>query len=1417
METAVRDRKRMFLKMACVVLAIILVIGIAAVVALNVHKNGEIKVENGLSAYELAAQGGYEGTLQEWLESLNGKSAYEIAAENGYSGTEAEWAEQLSSLAESQAQTIKTASFNSKGELVLTLADNTELNLGKAIGTDGKDGANGKNGADGKDGKDGTSGKDGADGKNGVDGISITDVDVNQAGELVLTFSDNKRVNVGKVVGATGAQGPQGEKGETGAQGPQGEKGETGAQGPLGEKGETGAQGPQGEKGETGAQGPQGEKGETGAQGPQGEKGETGAQGPQGEKGETGAQGPQGEKGETGAQGPQGEKGETGAQGPQGEKGETGAQGPQGEKGETGAQGIQGEKGDQGEQGIQGVQGEKGDQGEQGVQGIQGEKGDKGDQGEQGIQGIQGEKGEKGEKGEQGIQGEKGDGIQNIAIDNSTRKMTITLTNGKEFIFENIVGADGKDGISPQIRINATTNEWEISTDEGATWTATGVKATGEKGETGAQGPQGATGATGAQGEPGKDAIAPQIRINETTNRWEISTDNGERWTSTDIPATGEKGEQGDQGIQGEAGLSAYEIALLTGKTTAATEAEWIESLKGEKGETGAQGEKGDEGDTGATGAAGADGLSAYEIAQANGVTLSEQEWLESLKGAKGDQGIQGEKGDQGEKGEKGDKGDTGATGATGAAGQDGKSAYEIARFAGLTTAATEAEWIESLKGAKGDTGATGATGAQGEKGEKGDKGDTGADGTKGLSAYELAVKNGLTTAATEEQWLESLKGEKGEKGDTGATGAAGKDGNGITGITINEDNCLVIAMKEGDPIVIEQSIVGATGAQGVGIKSVRLTAEDKLVITLTDDTELPAVGPIRGPQGIQGIQGEAGADGLTPYLSMDEEGNLYVKYGESGTETFLENIKGPKGDKGDPGTDGAQGPQGVQGEAGAKGDAGNGVKKIEIKDGHLWVTYTDDPENAIDVGSLSNDGTTSITEGDLVYVLLDDGTYGVKASNNFALTELIIPATYNGVTVTQILDSGFKNQTGITSVILADSLRKIGRYAFQGCTGITTVEIPSATKIIGAYAFYGTALTSAIFKETDWVAGVDSFIYVANDRGTPVLFSQNLEWSGTAASMLTGPVNVWIARNPNVGNDYYQDKHWYTEDWINGTDFTTAKPLVAYLTDGEGIIGPQGLQGEKGEQGNPGKDGVGITKTEIIDGCLWITYSNDPENPVNVGRVQASAAESSGTEGLAYYPLPDGTYGVAAGNTLYLDEIIIPSEYNGKAVTQIIPNGFQNATNLKNITLPGSLITISDYAFDGCSKLTEITLPGSLITISDYAFDGCSNLTEITIPAAVTFIGKNAFNAASLNSAIFEDTKGWTHTKKVYENYYGTKYYIQNFKLYCNSHNTKYDEVQGFTDPVVAAKILRGATCLEGSCTYDTKATFVDVAFSKQ
>ena len=68
-------------------------------------------------------------------------------------------------------------------------------------GLDGKDGINGRDGINGKDGLDGKNGKDGKDGK---DGVGILDIEINKKGELVITLTNKKIINAGRVRGLTG-------------------------------------------------------------------------------------------------------------------------------------------------------------------------------------------------------------------------------------------------------------------------------------------------------------------------------------------------------------------------------------------------------------------------------------------------------------------------------------------------------------------------------------------------------------------------------------------------------------------------------------------------------------------------------------------------------------------------------------------------------------------------------------------------------------------------------------------------------------------------------------------------------------------------------------------------------------------------------------------------------------------------------------------------------------------------------------------------------------------------------------------------------------------------------------------------------------------------------------------------------------
>jgi len=78
--------------------------------------------------------------------------------------------------------------------------------------------------------------------------------------------------------------------------------------------------------------------------------------------------------------------------------------------------------------------------------------------------------------------------------------------------------------------------------------------------------------------------------------------------------------------------------------------------------------------------------------------------------------------------------------------------------------------------------------------------------------------------------------------------------------------------------------------------------------------------------------------------------------------------------------------------------------------------------------------------------------------------------------------------------------------------------------------------------------------------------------------------------------------------------------------------------------------------------------------------------------------------------------------------VTTIGQGAFEHCANLTSITIPNSVATIGNRAFAWLS-LTSITIPNSVTTIGDLAFEGCSSLSSITIPNSVTTIGYCAFD----------------------------------------------------------------------------------------
>ncbi len=133
--------------------------------------------------------------------------------------------------------------------------------------------------------------------------------------------------------------------------------------------------------------------------------------------------------------------------------------------------------------------------------------------------------------------------------------------------------------------------------------------------------------------------------------------------------------------------------------------------------------------------------------------------------------------------------------------------------------------------------------------------------------------------------------------------------------------------------------------------------------------------------------------------------------------------------------------------------------------------------------------------------------------------------------------------------------------------------------------------------------------------------------------------------------------------------------------------------------------------------------------------------------------------------------QVTIPSTIDGMPVTRIGDYAFYIKSNLANVTIPSSVISIGNRAFAYCTSLTAInvdvdnstfvsvdgvlfdksqtmliqcpggktgnyTIPSSVTSIGDHAFFGCTSLVGVTIPNSVTSIGLAAFyRCASLMS----------------------------------------------------------------------------------
>jgi hypothetical protein len=151
-------------------------------------------------------------------------------------------------------------------------------------------------------------------------------------------------------------------------------------------------------------------------------------------------------------------------------------------------------------------------------------------------------------------------------------------------------------------------------------------------------------------------------------------------------------------------------------------------------------------------------------------------------------------------------------------------------------------------------------------------------------------------------------------------------------------------------------------------------------------------------------------------------------------------------------------------------------------------------------------------------------------------------------------------------------------------------------------------------------------------------------------------------------------------------------------------------------------------------------------ESGISFGGQEISASAETETETLTYGKF---NYEVLSNGTVSISRytgtdtsITIPSEIDGKAVTEIGSNAFSSWNRLESITIPDTVTTIGDCAFLYCESLKSITIPDSVTSIGGMAFGICHSLESIVLPNGLKTLSTSVFyNCAALSSLTIPDS----------------------------------------------------------------------------
>ena len=297
----------------------------------------------------------------------------------------------------------------------------------------------------------------------------------------------------------------------------------------------------------------------------------------------------------------------------------------------------------------------------------------------------------------------------------------------------------------------------------------------------------------------------------------------------------------------------------------------------------------------------------------------------------------------------------------------------------------------------------------------------------------------------------------------------------------------------------------------------------------------------------------------------------------------------------------------------------------------------------------------------------------------------LELPAEHDGYPVVDIGMEAFLGQTGMTGIILPDTVESIGDNAFEGCTALESIDLPGSLREIGESAFEGCTSLASISLQP----GIEK----CGDRC----------WMGTP----------WFENFPEGVS--YQD---------------------GYLVCGKGnalgdVKVPEGIHTilSRAMDGNTSLKSISFPSSLKYIGdhaffrCYGLTGVEGLEYPVKLGEFAFSDARLQG--GIQLNPNMEEIPPYAFSGNLNLTAVKLPDK-----LKVIGKDAFDECIHLGRIALPQGLEEIGRQAFLH-NNLTSVTIPASVKVLGDRAFADNFELREIRFEGTPDVLGYRIFHGS--------------------------------------------------------------------------------------